>query len=447
MLTILMSDGISISCGVKPMHCHKFKLLSLALLGSSVLVPAVAAQDSDQVQSVYEKYRPDFSAPGVRSGGFLFYPSVAVDGEFNGNIYKTDDASTPNVNDFIAIIKPSFNLVSDWNNNYFALNAGAKVGRYTDNSTENYEDINIGASGRIDMTRGTNIFADLSFSDAHEDRGSPDTASNQAEQTTYSTLTVKGGFKRDEGLMSFAVDGSYVKANYDDAALNGGGFLNNDDRDRETVQGSVRLGYDLNDDFEAFVKFTTTKVTYVDSQQDGGPLRDNDGWDVVAGTSFDVGGKSVGEFYVGYVKRDFDGATLRKAGNISDVKFGASLLWSATELTSVRVAVDRSVTETTVTALNSGRPASGILATLYSVRMEHELRRNVLLNVNGSYTNMDYQNIGRVDYMTKVGAGMRYMFNRNFSLNADYSYDQRETGVVNQDYKLHSFIVSLAAQW
>jgi len=411
-----------------------------------MMAPMAFAQDSEEVMSVYEKYRPDFSAPGVRSGGFLFYPSVGAKGEFNSNIFKTDDAATDDVDDFIAVISPSFALVSDWNNNYFGLNASADIGRYSDNDGENYEDFDFGANGRIDMSRGSNIFADLTYAEKHEDRGAPDTDGGQSEQTQYSTLKAMAGFKRDEGVMSFAVDGSYEKSDYDDVALIGGGTLNNDDRDRETVKASVRLGFDMNEDYEAFVKFTTVKVSYDDSTEDGGPLRDNDGWEVIGGAAFDVGGKSKGEFYVGYVKRDFDSATLAQAGNISDVKFGASLLWSATELTSVQFSIDRNVTETTVRSVN-GKAASGILSTLYSVRMEHELRRNILMNVSGSYSNLDFQNIGREDHMTKLGAGLRYMFNRNFSLNADYAYDKRATGVDDQDYKLHSFIVSLAAQW
>jgi len=428
------------------MQNHSFKTLSLALLASTVMIPAVVAQDSEEVMSVYDKYRPDFSAKGFRTGGFLFYPAVRVDGEFDSNIFSTDDANVADVDDFIAVIKPSFGLVSDWNNNYFALNASADIGRYTDNDTENFEDFNFGASGRIDISRGSNIFADLTYADRHEPRGAADAVGNQAEQTQYSTLKAVGGFMRDEGVMSFAVEGSYEKSDYDNTPLNGGGTQINDDRDREVVNGSVRLGYDLNEDYEAFAKFTVTKVTYDDSRQDGGPLRDSDGWDVIGGAAIDVGGKSKGEFYVGYVKRDFDSATLAAAGNISDFKFGASLLWSATNLTSVRFAIDRDVTETTLGSVN-GKPASGVLSTLYSFRMEHELRRNLLLNASGSYNNQDYQNIGREDHVTKFGAGMRYLFNDNLSLNADYGYDKRATGVDNLDYKRHSFIVSLAAQW
>jgi len=423
------------------MQQNGIRNLALALLGSTLLVPAAVAQSNDeQVMSVYERYRPDLSASGLRTGGFLFYPTATVDGKFDSNIFATEEDE---VDDFITIIKPAFALVSDWNNSSFSVFGSADIGRYSDNGAEDFEDFKFGASGRIDISRGSNITVDFGYSDLHEDRGSPDAAGSVAAPTQYSTLNAAIGFKRDEGIVSFAVKGTYEDKDYDDALLIGGGSFENDDRDRETVTGSVRLGYDLNEDYEAFVKFTTLAVKYDDSRLDGGPLRDSDGWDVVGGTAFNIGGKSEGEFYVGYVKRDWDSASL---SDISDFKFGASVLWSASELTSVRVAVDRDVTETTVRSVN-GKPSAGILSTLYSVRLEHELRRNMLLNANASYSDMDFVNIGRQDFMTSFGLGGKYLLNRTFSLNADYSYKKRATGVDNQDYKRHAFIVSLSAQW
>jgi hypothetical protein len=424
-----------------------FKAFTLALLGSTVIVPAVMAQDSEQVTSVFERTRQDLSASGIRSGGMLFYPEIKAEGEFNSNIFATQDNVTPDVNDFIAIVKPSFRLESDWNNNYFGLNASADVGRYTDSSSEDYEDFNLGASTRLDISRGTNIFADLTYADAHEDRGSADSVGRQSVPTTYSTFKALVGFKRDEGVMSFAVNGSYEDANYNDVALIGGGFLENDDRDRETVRGSVRLGFEMNEDYEAFVKFTTIAVKYADSRLDGGPLRDSDGWDVVGGAAFDISGKSKGEFYVGYVKRDWNSASLVDVG---DFKFGASLLWNATGLTSMKVAIDRDVTETTVNS-NVGSDneafAAGILSTRYSVRLEHELRRNLLLGADVAFTRMDFVGTNRIDNMTNYGLGAKYLMNRTFSLNADYKFDRRATDERGQDYKRHSFIVSLSARW
>lgn len=430
--------------GFSKMQSRGIKALSLALLGSTFIAPAVAAQDSEQVMSVYERYRPDLSAPGIRTGGFLFYPEVKAEGKFDSNIFAVHTKET---DDFIAIVKPSFNLVSDWNNNYFALKAGADIGRYSDNSTEDYEDFNIGASGRIDMSRGTNIFTELTYNDLHEDRGSPDTDGTQEIATPYTVLKAVVGFKRDEGILSFTVDGSYEKSDYDDVGRIGGGTLENDDRDRETYRGSVRLGYDLNDVYEAFAKFTTVEVVYDPTKREiGGPLRDSDGWDVVGGAAFDVSGKTMGEFFVGYVKRDWDNASFTDVG---EFKFGAALLWTA-DLTSVRVGVNRDVTETTTAALNSEDnfvPAAGILATSYTVRMEHELRRNLLLNADASYSKMDYIGTLRTDDVYDLGVGMKYLLNRNFSLNADLKYGERASNADNSDYDRTSVIVSLSAHW
>jgi len=416
-----------------------------ALLGTTIMIPAVTAQSSDEpIMAVYDRARPDYDAPGVRSGSFLFKPSVTGEGKFDSNIYASDGNE---VDDFIAIIKPSLKIDSDWNNNSFSLFADAAIAKYADNGSEDYEDINVGANGRIDITRGTNITTDLTYSDGHEDRGSADNIGSAAAPTNFSLLKAAVGFKRDEGLVSFALNGDYSKQDFDNAALIGGGTLRNDDRDREIVNGSARLGYHVNDEYEAFVKFTGTKVTYTNKPDAGDARRDSDGYDIVGGTAFKLTGTAEGEVFVGYVKRDYDSANF---GDISDFKFGASLLWTPTGLTSARIAVNRDVIETTLSSANSAGvvvSASGILSTLYSLDLQHELQRNLLLNAKGSYTKMDFTNTLRTDDLINVGLGVKYLMNRNFSVNATYTFDKRDTTDANQDYNRHSFILGLSAGW
>lgn len=425
------------------MQKRALKSLSLALLGSTVMVSAAAAQDTDQVMAVYDRYRPDLSAEGIRSGGFLFRPTIAAEGKFDSNIYA-DNANE--VDDFIAIIKPSFRMDSNWNNNSLSFYADAAIGKYSDSGDEDYEDFKVGSYGRLDISRGSNIFYDLSFSKEHEDRGSADNQS-QLAPTEYDVLKAVVGFERDEGIVSLAIDGSYEKRDFDDVGTAGqAGFLDNDSRDRDTLKGSVRVGYELNPEYEAFVKFTAVKVEYDLSRTAGNTLRDSDGWDVVGGLAMNITGKTEGEFYVGYVKRDWDNIGFN---DVSDFKFGASILWSG-DITSARIGVNRDVTETSVAV--GGLPAAGIVTTNYSLRLEHELRRNLLLNADTSFTKMNYTEAAgatgtRTDDVFSIGAGMRYLWNRNLSLNADYKYGERAAGVPFFDYDRHSFIVSLSAQW
>ncbi len=422
------------------MKSSVFKIAASVLMSSTIIATSAFAQDADeQVQSVYEKYRPDYNTTGARVGSFLFSPSIGVDGKFNSNIFAQE---TDEVDDFIAIVKPSLALVSDWNNGYLGLFANADIARYADNTSENYEDINLSAAARIDVAGNSNITFDIGYSDLHEDRGSPDAVGSQIEPTTFSIFSAGVGFVRDEGLVSFAVAADYEKRDFDNVANVGGGTSINDDRDRETYTGSARLGYHLNEEYEAFVKFTTLGVQYDDSRIDGGPLRDSDGWSVVGGTAFNLGGASEGEFYLGYEKRDFDSSSLSDTNIFT---YGASLLWGASDLTSVKFSVDRFVDETTV---QQGTVfASGTVNSAFALRVEHELQRNLLLNASGSFTKMSFINVTREDDLFKAGAGAKYLMNRNFALTASYDYEKRDSNVANSDYNRHQFLVGLTAQW
>ncbi len=425
----------------------------LALAMTAGFSVSAAAQDGaavDQVVSVYERTRDDYSAPGARTGSFLFYPTIEGGVKYDSNIFKARAGVTQSnageIDDFIFQVKPGFSLVSDWNQNYFAFTADADIAKYGDNGGEDYEDFNIGANGRIDVSRGTSISYGASFGDLHEDRGAPDTATNAAEQTNYETFKANIGFARDLSLVSLAVDGKYEKLDFDDVALNGGGTLNNDDRDRERWEGSLRLGYEVDDYYETFIKLSANAVNYDDSQEDGGPQRNSDGWEIVGGAAFDITGTSQGEIFVGYVEQNYDSDSLVDVG---DFTFGASLLWNPTGLTSVRTSVSRSVTETTLTEVINlvNTPAAGILGTSFDLQMEHELQRNVLLKGTATYTRLDFENINRTDDLFKASFGMRYLLNRNFAIDAGYSFDARDTSVALQDYKSHVFMVSLKSQW
>ncbi|WP_262693202.1 outer membrane beta-barrel protein [Kordiimonas aquimaris] len=424
----------------------KFRTLSsmTAILASMGVSYAVSAQSSEQVVSVYERQRPDYSVKGGRSGSFLFKPTLDVAGSFDTNIFAQESNET---DDFIARIKPGFDLSSDWNNNSLSFFGNADFGRYFDNTRENYEDIWLGASGRIDISRGTSLSANIGYTDLHEDRGSPDALGQQANQTTYSTFTAGVGFLRDEALVSFAANAKYEDSNYDDVGLVGGGTLNNDDRDRQRYSGDVRIGYEIDEFYEAFLRVSANRVEYDNSQEDGGPQRNSDGYEIVAGAAFDLTGTSQGEVFAGYINQEYDSDSL---SDIGDFTFGASLLWNPTGLTSVRGAISRTVTETIVADLDpTGAPAqaSGILGTVFDLQLEHELQRNVLLKGTATYIKQDFQNTVRDDDLFNASLGASYLINRNFSFDATYTFNYRDTTTLRQDFKRHIFMLGLKAKW
>lgn len=429
------------------------KLLSatsmLALATGIAFAPASMAQDAALV-SIYDKARPDFDAPGSRSGSFIFNPEVTASGAYDSNIFAQRGPTTGGddvTDDFIVRIKPGFSLDSDWNNNAFSIFANADIGQYFDNTRENYEDFNFGMNGRIDLTRGSSISANVGYSDLHEDRGSPNNPGAPANQTTYQVFTAGLGFLRDESIVSLAVDGSYTRNTFDSPALVGGGVFNNTDRDHDRFLGSVRVGYDLDDTYEAFFRVSANRIEYDDSTVDGGPQRNSDGWEVVGGTSFNITGTAQGEVFVGYISQEYDSDSI---DDIDDVTFGASMLWLPSELTSVRLGVSRSVTETIVDDVDTaGLPAasSSILGTVFDVQLEHELQRNVLIKGTASYINQEFTNTVREDDLFNASLGASYLLNRNWSVDTTYEFRFRDTTASGQDFKRHIFMVGLTAKW
>lgn len=423
----------------------------VALAAVAGLSFGAAAQDSGELQSIYEKSRPDYDAAGIRSGSFLFNPTIEGSGKYNSNIFarrKGATATSPGeVDDFIWQVKPGFSLNSDWSQNAFSLYADADIAKYTDNSREDYEDFNIGLNGRLDIQRDMSFNYGVRYSDTHEDRGAPDTNGLQDELTTFETFAANVGFVRDQSIVSLAIDADYESLSFSNPDLIGGGTLNNRDRDREQYGASVRLGYEIDQYYEAFVRVAANRIEYDDSTLDGGPQRNSDGYEIVAGAAFDITGTSSGEFFGGYVKQSYDSNSL---SNIDDFTFGASLLWNPTGLTSMRIGVTRLVQETVVADqdANGGLAfASGILGTAYRVDLEHELQRNVLVTAGAGYTKNSYANVVREDEDYAATLGAKYLLNRNLSLNADYSWQYRDTTAQGQDFKRHIFMVALKAQW
>lgn len=425
----------------------------MAVAGTSFAATAQDGPSEDKVVSVYERYRPDFSAPGARSGSFLFFPTIDASAAYDSNIFA--QRGPGEIDDLVFNLKPGFSLSSDWNNHALTFFANADVSWYVDNDRENFEDFNVGLTGRYDISRGTSFNYHASFADDHEDRGAPDDPGAPAQQTDFTRAIAGVGFVRDAALVSLAIDGQIERLEYDDTLQfdRTGGIsadvINNDDRTRDRISGNVRLGYEIDENYEAFIRFSANRVEYDNSKADGGPQRNSDGYEIVAGAAFDITGKTQGEVFGGYVAQNYDSDTLAEDGDISDFTFGASLLWNPTGLTSIRGTASRTVTETIVGETVNGviEPAASILGSLFDLQIEHELQRNVLLKGSATYTLQEFQGTAREDDLINASLGARYLFNRNLSLDASYQFSYRDTSERGLDFKRHIFMVGLVATW
>jgi hypothetical protein len=122
-------------------------------------------------ETVTNRPRPELDRLGVRAGGLFIYPSLGLQEFYNDNIFATDRDEE---DDFITLVSPRVDVASDWTNHAFDLYAKAAIGRYADQTQEDFEDIAVGSNGRLDITQRAKLRAGVSYDRLHEGRGSPD---------------------------------------------------------------------------------------------------------------------------------------------------------------------------------------------------------------------------------------------------------------------------------
>jgi hypothetical protein len=406
-------------------------MVAAGFLALGVAGPVVA-QEQARNETVSTRARPDYDAVGGRAGGFLYFPTIDIEQRANDNIFLSDGNERE---DFITVLRPALSANSDWNNHALGFTATADIFRYWDYTRENHNDWSLGSNGRYDISREANITGSITTSESYEDRGSPDDAGGR-EPTQYMTVNalIAGQYKPNR--FSINLTGTGDLYNYDDTPTTTG-ITNNDDRDREEAKLELRLGYDIQPEYEAFLRGSVNNRDYDAAVDDNGLNRDSDGYELVAGARIDFTGLLFGDLFAGYTSQDYDARALR---TIDGPTVGAGLFWNPTGLTSLGLNVARSIQETT--QVN----ASGYWSTSANLSIDHELLRNFILSATAGYTNSDYEGISREDDDLTAGAGARYLLNRNFHLSGNYEYKTRDSSVAGSDYEQSVFTLRLTAQ-
>ncbi|MEI6987358.1 MAG: outer membrane beta-barrel protein, partial [Rhodospirillaceae bacterium] len=339
-----------------------------------------AARGGERSSSVKNRSRPNYDPPGVRYDSFLFNPEITVEQQYNDNIYARRSGIK---NDMVTVVSPALSVNSDWNNHAIGLNVGSKLGTYLNNGRENYRDTIADINGRLDIQRNFSANGEIQYQHLHEDRGSPNDAGSTSEPVTYDQYTGRTGLFYTKGLINVLIDSTAQFNRYANTLRVGGGIQANTPRDRDEYLFGPRVLYEVVPGLSPFVEGKGSVRQYVETGSQG---RDSGGYRLNVGTSFDLGGVTTGEVFVGYLDQSYNSGILRDIGGFG---FGGSLLWNPTGLTSITVNVSRNVEETT------DATASGFISTVSSVNVDHELLRNVIMTANALYTSNNYQGNNR----------------------------------------------------
>lgn len=389
---------------------------------------------SSQALAQSEEYQP----LGARIGGFLLYPKVEVQEEYNDNIFTTNKNE---VDSWITRILPSAVLQSNWNNHALSFEVGGDIGFYSHDSDDDYIDFQALIDGRLDVTRATEIYVeDVGFERLHEDRGSDEIPGAAAEVWQYDRYGGDGGVRWKPNRLGVEVFGGFHHLDYKSLDLVGGGSTSGDPRDRNEMQAGLQVGYDFSPGYFAYVETTYDKVDYDAAVNTGGFNRDSDGYRGEVGLLFEATPLVTFDVSAGYVYRDYESNALKDVDGFSLRGEGT---WFVTPLTTVGLSLYSAVEETTSTT------AAGKLVRGGQVTVDHELLRNLVLDASLGYANTEYEggSSNRTDNDFRGSLGATYFMNRNFYAGAEYNHTTRDSSASGQDYSQNVFMIRVGAQF
>lgn len=390
--------------------------------------------------SVTERRHSDLEALGHSIGGFTLFPKFGYNSEYNDNIFDTEIKQK---RDYIAHIQPGFKLKSDWARHMLKLDVNSDLGFYSDNPDQNYEDVNLHLSSRVDVLRDSTLNLGFSFYKSHEERNSPDQQGGAAP-TAYITngwnLSYKHKFNRF--FTKVGINAQHVQ--YDNTPAFIGGTINNQDRNHWHYQPSIRLGYEIQPQYDAYIDFRFTGIDYDERFDDNGFERESTGYEAIIGFAFDATGLLSGDIAIGYQYKDVVDNRLSRIAGLTGL---LNLEWNVTPLMTIHSSIYRAIWETTQAG------SSGVFVTNMNIGVEHELLRQLLLSADFDYNVQQYNGFDRTvhnedrdegSYSIRVGG--KYIFSRFLSLDLSYQFRKRNVNRDLGDYQTNQVFLNLVGR-
>lgn len=380
-------------------------LLAAALV---MLTPAHAwAQDwrqqgTTEDPSVRGRARPDYDPLGLRLGGFDLNASVDFAVTSTDNVFVTE---TNEQDDIIFSVSPVARLSSHWSRHAASVEGGADFTSHQDFSDEDAQTGYLAADGRLDVGSNSALYAGGRLARQVEPRTNAD-ALAIADPVEYDRTEAYVGAEHEFNRVRLRGTFATVEYDYDDA-----GGIDQDFRDSDETSGTIRADVELTPRIGLIGEVRLDERTY-----DNQPGLSSDGQTYLAGVNVNLTDLMVGELTVGQFTREYD-----SGAEVEGTAIAASLEWYITRLTTLGLEARRNAEDSGATV------ALPYVESQYAVRVDHELRRNVLLMGQVQFGQREYDSIDRNDDFINVEVGADYLLNRRVVLRGRYAYLETES--------------------
>jgi len=390
---------------------------SIVCVGILAISATARAQTVERGTSVADRPRPQYDPIGLDVGTFRLYPSVTAQADGSDN-YRARD--TNRQGDVYATVLPEVMFGSTWSRHRLGGRAYFNRSLHANLPTEDATQFGVLVNGAIEVDRDTILRGDASVSRGVESRSSLGSFRNSIEPVSFDAYHVAIGAAQQFNRLKLDASVGVNKTSFNDVAGFNGLNIDQSFRDVRSISESFSGQYDIGGGIGLIVSGSANQNRFGFRPGTAGfdPLVDLDrsssGLSLQGGVVLELSSLVFGTIQAGYIKQNYRDRRFR---DFSGLNFNVDVLWNVTSLTSLRFRASRTVQDASSTTV------AGNTRSDFSVRVDHELYRYVVLSSTARYGSFrpNGPGVGGKEYGIQMGG--RYLIDRHWSagLTADYS--------------------------
>lgn len=399
--------------------------LQSAAVGSAIIgVTHHASAQEIRSLSPLQLPRPSYESHPLQLGPVSIQPELVVTESYDDNVFATARSKE---DDFVTSVSPTVNLSAGRGKLDLSGRLSATVTEFADHEQEGSTTFAGNADARYALDRASQVGASISYARLTESRADPESTRSQDESpATYETMSssVSYAYRRNRLGVSIGAAAGQVDYASDDES----------DRDRYDYSGSVRGTLTITPRFDAYVEAYAERRDFVDAVDRSGLDRDAVLAGFYLGTVIAIASKWSGEVGVGLFRTYNDDDALP---DFTGIGTRGSLTWSITPRTAVTAGFAREDIPTVTPG------ASGLIESRVTLRLDQEIRHNLIASAEVGYLRDDYQERDRQLSAVSGQVTAEYLINRNVSAVFSAGYTERTADIAADEYDRFTTSVAL----
>jgi hypothetical protein len=379
-----------------------------------------------------------FEAIGVDVAGIRLRPAITLSGGYDDNPNRLPrNGASRRKGSTLARTDIDVAARSDWSIHQFTGELRGGYSRYFNVDDASRPEGTGRGTLRLDFSRDTQAEIEGRFSIDTQRPGSPELNATVMGRPLVYGYGATVGVSHNWQPVTLSLRGAVDRTSYEDGKLSNGGVAPQSDRNATQYTLRARATYEASPGFRPFVEAAVDTRQFDDTVDISGFRRSSSGLTGRAGAQMELTRLITGEASVGYQTRDYDDPRLKELrGLIGD----ASLIWTATELTTVTLRGAMELNDTTIPNV------SGATSRRADIQVAHALLRNVTVTGIASWSQQSYDGIGLTEDTTQLGARLDWKLSRSMAIRASFTHERLNSTTPGADYTANVYLLGMRFQ-